>query len=59
MESKMRTVAKNSRNFIGRTIAVFGAAVAVSAAVRSHRKPSKDDLEILGIERSAFDQVKL
>jgi hypothetical protein len=59
MESKMRSITKTSRNFIGQTLAVFGAAVSVSAAVRTHRKPTKADLETLGIEGSAFDSVKL
>lgn len=55
----MRTIAKNSRNFIGQTIAIFGAAASVSAAVRAHRKPAKSDLEALGIDAAAFDSVKL
>lgn len=55
----MRSITKTSRNFIGQTLAVFGAAVSVSAAVRTHRKPTKADLETLGIEGSAFDNVKL
>jgi hypothetical protein len=55
----MRSVAKTSRKFFGETFAVFGAAVAVSAAVRAHRKPTGADLDALGIDRSAFDNVNL
>lgn len=55
----MRNVAKTSRNFIGETFAVFGAALAVSAAVRGHRKPAGADLDALGIDRKAFDKVQL
>ncbi|XUY26969.1 hypothetical protein RMR21_000885 [Agrobacterium sp. rho-8.1] len=55
----MRNVAKTSRKFFGETFAIFGAAVAVSAAVRSHRKPAGADLEALGIDRSAFNKVQL
>ncbi len=36
----MRSVAKTSRKFFSETLAVFGAAVSVSAAVRAHRKPA-------------------
>lgn len=54
----MRTAAK-TRKFFGETFAVFGAAIAVSAAVRSHRKPSAADLDTLGIDRKAFEKVSL
>jgi len=59
MERKMRSVAKTSRKFFGETFAVFGAAMAVSAAVRAHRKPAGADLETLGIDSKAFDKVQL
>ncbi len=55
----MRSVAKTSRKFFGETMAIFGAAVAVSAAVRAHRKPTASDLDALGIDRQAFDKVQL
>ncbi len=55
----MRNVAQTSRKFFGETFAVFGAALAVSAAVRSHRKPAGTDLDALGIDRKAFDKVQL
>lgn len=55
----MRNVAKTSRNFIGETFSIFGAAVAVSAAVRAHRKPAIADLDTLGIDRKLFDKVQL
>lgn len=43
--------------FLGRAIAVFGAAVAASAAVENHRAPKKRDLDILGIDAKAFDRI--
>ncbi len=55
----MRTAAKTTRKFFGETFAVLGAAIAVSAAVRSHRKPAAGDLDTLGIDRSAFEKVQL
>lgn len=55
----MRNVAKTSRNFIGQTIAVIGAAVSVSAAVRSKSKPAASDLEMLGIDAEKFHKVNL
>ncbi|NTF06265.1 hypothetical protein G6L37_08825 [Agrobacterium rubi] len=55
----MRNVAQTSRKFFGETFSVFGAALAVSAAVRSHRKPAGADLDALGIDRKAFDKVQL
>lgn len=58
-EKHMRSVAKTSRKFLGDTLAVFGAAVAVSSAVRAHRKPGAADLDTLGIDRQAFDNVRL
>ena len=58
-ETHMRNVAKTSRSFIGETFSIFGAAVAVSAAVRAHRKPAIADLDTLGIDRKLFDKVQL
>jgi len=55
----MRSVAKTSRKFFSETLAVFGAAVSVSAAVRAHRKPAASDLDALGIDPKAFDKVQL
>lgn len=43
--------------FLGRAIAVFGAAVSVSAAVENRRVPQKRDLEILGIDANAFSRI--
>ncbi|HEX2146608.1 MAG TPA: hypothetical protein VHG11_03035 [Pseudorhizobium sp.] len=43
-------------SFLGRAIAVFGAAVHASNAVENHRKPAKRDLDILGIDAKAFDR---
>jgi xanthine dehydrogenase molybdopterin-binding subunit B len=43
--------------FIGRAIAVFGAAAAASAAVEGGRKPLKRDLVTLGIDPKAFDTI--
>ncbi|MBB4143549.1 MULTISPECIES: hypothetical protein [Rhizobium] len=42
--------------FIGRAIAVFGAAASASAAVEAGRKPLKRDLVTLGIDPKAFDR---
>lgn len=44
-------------SFIGRAFAVFGAAVNASSAVESHRKPSRRDLMVLGIDPKAFDKL--
>ena len=55
----MRSAAKASRSFFGEALAIFGSAVAASAAVRTHRKPSSSDLTTLGIDSKAFDKVHL
>ncbi|MEB2844899.1 hypothetical protein ACQKKX_13865 [Neorhizobium sp. NPDC001467] len=55
----MSTNLKNMRGgFIGRAIAVFGAATAASAAVEGGRKPQARDLATLGIDPKAFDRVQ-
>jgi hypothetical protein len=55
----MSTNLKNMRGgFIGRAIAVFGAATAASAAVEGGRKPQARDLKTLGIDPKAFDRVQ-
>jgi len=46
-------------SFIGRAIAVFGAAASAAAAVESHRHPKKRDLRALGIEADAFDRITI
>ncbi|WP_170986298.1 hypothetical protein [Rhizobium sp. LC145] len=43
--------------FLGRAIAVFGAAVSVSAAVEGRRTPKRHDLETLGIDPKAFAKI--
>jgi hypothetical protein len=43
--------------FIGRAIAVFGAAAHASAAVENGRRPKKQDLVMLGIDPKAFDSL--
>ncbi len=48
---------RTSTRFIGRALAVFGAAVHASSAVENHRRPAKHDLETLGIDPKAFDQI--
>ncbi len=48
---------RTSTRFIGRALAVFGAAVHASSAVENHRRPAKRDLELLGIDPKAFDQI--
>jgi len=48
---------RTSTRFIGRALAVFGAAVHASSAVENHRRPAKRDLEILGIDPEAFDRI--
>lgn len=56
----MSTNLKSMRGgFIGRAIAVFGAAAAASAAVEGGRKPQKRDLVTLGIEPNAFERVQM
>lgn len=50
---------KTSRGFISEALAIFGAAAAASAAVRAHRKPSRQALETLGIDANAFNKVGL
>ena len=59
-EMHMSTNLKSMRGgFIGRAIAVFGAAAAASAAVEGGRKPQKRDLVTLGIEPNAFERVQM
>lgn len=43
--------------FLGRAIAVFGAASAVSARVDARRRPEASDLKILGIDPDSFPDV--
>ena len=45
--------------FIGRAMAVFGAAASAAAAVEAHRRPAKRDLRTLGIDGTGFDNVKI
>jgi hypothetical protein len=45
--------------FIGRAMAVFGAAASAAAAVEGHRKPAKQDLRTLGINGAGFDDIKI
>lgn len=57
-EMKMSTNINRMRGgFIGRAIAVFGAAASASAAVEAGRKPKKRDLVTLGIDPAAFDRT--
>jgi hypothetical protein len=43
--------------FIGRAIAVFGAASAVSSRVDARRRPEASDLKTLGIDPALFPDV--
>lgn len=43
--------------FLTRAMAVFGAAVAASAAVEAGRKPARRDLLTLGIDPAAFERT--
>lgn len=43
--------------FLGRALAVFGAAAHASAAVEAGRKPAKRDLVTLGIDPNAFERT--
>jgi hypothetical protein len=57
-EMNMSTNLSSMRGgFIGRAIAVFGAAAAASAAVEGGRKPQSRDLVTLGIDPKAFDRM--
>jgi len=42
---------------ISRAFAVFGAAIAASAAVEGGRRPAARDLRTLGIDANAFDRI--
>ncbi|MBN9033081.1 MAG: hypothetical protein J0I23_25110 [Rhizobiales bacterium] len=44
--------------FLGRAIAVFGAAASAAAAVEAHRSPSRRDLDILGIDARSFSRIQ-
>ncbi|BCH55941.1 MULTISPECIES: hypothetical protein [Rhizobium/Agrobacterium group] len=46
------------KGFIGRAIAVFGAATAAAAAVDGHRQPRDRDLRLLGIDPLSFRNIK-
>ncbi|TCV75737.1 hypothetical protein EDE05_101535 [Neorhizobium sp. R1-B] len=48
---------KKNRGAFGRAFAVVSAAIAVSAAVENHRRPKSHDLNTLGIDPKAFDQL--
>jgi hypothetical protein len=48
---------KKNRGAFGRAFAVVSAAIAVSAAVENHRRPKSGDLNTLGIDPKAFDQL--
>lgn len=43
--------------FLGRAIAVFGAANAVSTRVDARRRPEAEDLKTLGIDPASFPDV--
>jgi hypothetical protein len=43
--------------FLGRAIAVFGAANAVSSRVDARRRPEAEDLKTLGIDPASFPDV--
>ena len=57
-ESKTMSALPVRKGFIGRAIAVFGAATAAAAAVEGHRRPADRDLRTLGIDPARFDAVK-
>ncbi len=42
----------------GEFVAVLGAARNVAAAVNAQRKPSRRDLDTLGIDAAAFDTIR-
>ncbi len=44
--------------FLGRAIAVFGAASSAAAAVQTYRAPNRRDLETLGIDAGGFSRIK-
>ncbi|WP_164901776.1 hypothetical protein [Neorhizobium lilium] len=52
------SVQKHSRgNRISRAFAIFGAAIAASAAVEGGRRPQSRDLNTLGIDAQAFERI--
>lgn len=54
----MRTPKPTPMNgFLGRAIAVFGAATAASARVEGRRRPEDSDLILLGINPCTFPDV--
>lgn len=42
------------QGFLGRAVAVFGAATAAAAAVEGHRRPKASHLKTLGIDPADF-----
>jgi hypothetical protein len=42
---------------IGRAFAIFGAAIAASAAVEGRRRPAARDLNALGIDAQEFNRI--
>jgi hypothetical protein len=46
------------RGRFSRALAVFGAAISVSAAVEGGRRPKRNDLRALGIDPQSFDQLR-
>lgn len=53
----MSTRISNRGNRFTRAFAIFGAAVAASAAVENHRRPSSRDLDTLGIDPKTFNRI--
>lgn len=47
----------NRGSRFGRAFAIFGAAIAASAAVENRRRPKASDLDTLGIDPKAFDRI--
>ncbi len=48
---------KHNRGRISRAFAIFGAAIAASAAVEGNRRPAARDLDTLGIDAKHFDRI--
>ena len=58
MKERMKMATLPRTGFIGRAIAIFGAATAAAGAIEGHRQPLDRDLYTLGINPSTFPTVR-
>jgi hypothetical protein len=55
----MSRIQSKTPNYLGRAIAVFGAAAAAAAATEGHHQPRSRDLRTLGVDPDTFSKIRL